>query len=122
MVNFFSTRSVKHQEWRLALARDQLIQRQQIYADYLAEVQRLTGEAIFRTLDVPKDVQALDRLVAQMTLVSPSSVMNGARELRRHLLRARPAEGDREAPSFAELSATFVEAAKSDLRSYRDDA
>ena len=54
--------------------------------------------------------------VAQMTLGSPRSVLNGAREVRRHLLRARPAEGHREAPSFAELSATFVEAAKSDLR------
>ena len=113
---------VKQQEWRLALARDQLTHRQQLYADYIAEAQRLTAEAIFREVEVPKDVQVLDRLIAHMVLVSPDTVVEGARDLRRHLLRNRLSETQYELPSFTELSRTFVAAAKSDLQSYRDGA
>ena len=87
LVNFFATRTAKRHEWRLTLARDQIVRREQLYTDYLAEARRLTAEAIFRELEVPKDVHELDRMLAYMTLLSPDSVTEAARELRRHLVR-----------------------------------
>ena len=124
LVNFFASRTVKQQEWRLALARDQINRRQELYAEYLAEVQRLTAQSIYKELDVPKDVQTLDRLLAQMTLLSPEPVIEAAKQLRRHVLRISSAtdqSGD-DKPSFNRLSQTFVDSARSDIRVYSDDA
>jgi hypothetical protein len=124
LLNFLITKSVKHQEWRLALARDQLSKRQALYADFLAEIQRLTAQRIYRQLEIPKDVHDLDRLVAEMTLLSPDGVTDAARNLRRHLLRNSSASADAPAdePTFNQLNRAFLEVAKADLASYRGDA
>lgn len=89
LVNFLATRTAKRHEWRLTLARDQILRREQLYSDYLAEARRLTGEAIFRQLDLPKDVSDMDKMLAQMSLLSPANVTESARELRRYLVRQR---------------------------------
>jgi hypothetical protein len=54
LINFLASRTAKRHEWRLTLARDQIQRREQLYSDYLAEARRLTSEAIFRQLEVPK--------------------------------------------------------------------
>ena len=124
LVNFFATGRVKQQEWRLSLARDQIIRREGLYADYLAEAQRLTAKAIYQALEVPKDIHDLDRMLAQMTLLSPSAVAESARELRRHLLRKRSTASEmlEDRPAFDQLSSSFIEAARNDLLTYRNDA
>ena len=45
VINYFSNRSVKNHEWRLALARDQISMRQKLYSELLAEAQRLVIQA-----------------------------------------------------------------------------
>ena len=124
LVNFFATRKVKNQEWRWTLARDQLNRRQDLYGDFLAEIQRLTAQAIYKDLEIPNDVHALDRLIAQMTLLSPDPVLDAARELRRHLLRKPSAASETvdDRPTFNQLSRGFLAAAKTDIQSYRNDA
>jgi hypothetical protein len=124
LVNFLSTRTAKRHEWRLTLARDQLIRREQVYADFLAEARRLAADAIFRDLEVPRDVHQLDRFLAQMSLLSPEGVINAARDLRRHLVRNRSGEisADDSPPTLNQLSTRFTEAARTDLNSIRDDA
>lgn len=117
LVNFLATRMAKRHEWRLTLARDQIIRREQLYSDYLAEARRLTGEAIFRQLQVPGDVRDLDKMLAQMTLLSPVPVVDAARELRRYLVRMRTAENGTspDEPAINQLSKSFVESARQDL-------
>ena len=125
LLNFIVSRTVKMQEWRLGIAKEQLARRQDLYADYLAEIQRLTAQRIYGPLEVPKDVHALDRLVAQMTLLSPEDVVQAAREFRRHLFRdSSPASETpaQDLPTFNQLNRTFLEAAKRDIRSYTGDA
>ena len=46
LINFFSNRSVKNQEWRLTIARDQVLSRQKLYAEFLVEAQRLVPGSI----------------------------------------------------------------------------
>lgn len=121
LLNFVVTRSVKQQEWRLAIARDQLAQRQALYADFIAEMQRLTARRIYAPLALPQDLHALDRLVAQMTLLSPEPLLEAARNLRRHLLRpsSTATETLDDAPTFNQLSRVFLDAAKADLAAVR---
>jgi hypothetical protein len=120
LVNFLATRTAKRHEWRLTLARDQIIRREQLYADYLAEARRLTAEAIFRQLQVPADVRDLDRMMAQMTLLSPAPVVEAGRELRRYLVRMRTAEAGTspDEPAINQLSKSFVDEARQDLASF----
>ena len=124
LLNFFSNRTVKQHEWRLTLARDQIIRREALYTDYLAEIQRLTVKSIYKLLEIPTDLQNLDRLLAQMTLLSPSSVTEAARALRLNLRRNRTLETELEGnePDLDALNSAFVVAARSDLIAYRGDA
>ena len=124
LTNFLTTRSVKQQEWRLTLARDQLTYRQQTYSDFLAESQRLTALVIYGNLDLPSDLKVLDKLIAQMSLVSPPEVVDCAWELRRHLFRgATPSpEALHDRPSYEQLSEAFLGAAQADLKRQRGEA
>jgi hypothetical protein len=122
LVNFLASRTVKQQEWRLALARDDIALRQKLYAEFLAEAQRLTAQAIYRPIQLPDDIQTLDRLIAQMRLVSPDTVTTTATSLRRHLLRpaSTPETSTVDGPTYNQLSKEFVEAAKQDLAARGD--
>ena len=124
LVNFLSTRTAKKHEWRLALARDQIMRREQLYAEFLGEARRIAAETIFRDLELPKDVHHLDQYLAQMSLLSPEAVGDAARDLRKHLVRARSSENSSEAeqPTLNQLSASLTAAAKADLQAIRDDA
>ncbi len=124
LVNFLATRSVKQQEWRLTLARDQITQRQRIYAEFLAEAQRLMVRAIYKPLEVPNDIQVLEGLLAQITLTAPDPVIERARELRRHMLLpgSQGPDADSDTPTWRQLRTEFVAAAKADLERYGSDA
>jgi hypothetical protein len=122
LINFLASRTAKRHEWRLALARDQIIRREQLYADYLAEARKLTAEAIFRRLELPKDVGKMDQMLAQMSLLSPPAVTEAARELRRYLVKNRAGEADLsgDEPAINQLSKVFIEAARLDLERFRE--
>jgi hypothetical protein len=64
----------------------------------------------------------MDKMLAQMSLLSPTGVTEAARELRRYLVRTRSSEKDlsAEEPAINQLSKTFIDAARADLGTFRD--
>jgi hypothetical protein len=100
-INYFSSRSVKNHEWRLALARDQVASRQKLYAEFLVEAQRLATQAIEEKLSSVSDFSALLGKHAEISLVSPEGVVDAAQKLVDSTITRHSAQPAKEVADFS---------------------
>ena len=70
LVNYFTHRSVKNHEWRLALARDDAARRQKLYSEFLVEAQKLVAQAREEKLTSLCDLNPIYGKLAEIRLVA----------------------------------------------------
>ncbi|WP_257544715.1 hypothetical protein [Sphingopyxis sp. DBS4] len=111
--SFLAGRSIQTHEWRLALIRDRIQERRQLYAKFLVEADRnvLTVVGGQKSLD---NVSSLFALLAEISLVSSESVHQCARAVGNIGLSANAADEDDRGDHFA-AKAAFVEAARNEI-------
>lgn len=114
-VSYIAGRGVRLHEWKLQLARERILERQRLYARFIAEADRnlLTVAAGgSKTID---NIMQLFALQAEIWLLSSQSVQDAAKRICELALSANAAGNDRaEGDAFAAKTA-FIEAARADL-------
>ena len=78
LVNYFTHRSVKNHEWRLALARDDAARRQKLYSEFLVEAQKLVAQAREEKLTSLCDLNPIYGKLAEIRLVAGQTVIDHA--------------------------------------------
>ena len=115
LINYLSSRSVKNHEWRLALAKDQAVSRQKLYAEFLVEAQRLVVQAREEKISSLADLNALNGKFAEVSLVAPDRVMETAQKLADAAITSHSAPPATEVTDFFKLKAAFIAAARQDI-------
>lgn len=115
LINYFSSRSVKNHEWRLALARDQVASRQKLYAEFLVEAQRLVVQAREEKITSLADLNALNGKFAEISLVAPDSVVEAAQKLADSAITSHSAQPAKEVADSFKLKTAFISAARQDI-------
>ncbi len=122
LINYFSNRSVKNHEWRLALARDQVAGRQKLYAEFLVEAQRLVVQAREDKISSLTDLNALNAKFSEVCLVAPQSVIEVAKKLADYAITSHAVQPASEVADFFALKSDFIEAAREDLAKVLSEA
>src|SRR5713101_2907284 len=112
LINYFSNRSVKNHEWRLALARDQVANRQKLYSEFLVEVQRLVVQAREDKISSLIDFNAINGKLAKVCLIAPSSVIEEAKKLANYAITSHAVQPAKEVANFFILKEAFIAAAR----------
>lgn len=122
LINYFSNRSVKNQEWRLALARDQVASRQKLYAEFLVEAQRLVVLAREDKISSLTDLNALNGKYAEVCLVAPRIVVEEAKKLADYAVTSHAVQPAKEVADFFALKERFIAVAREDMTKVLSEA
>lgn len=122
VINYFSNRSVKNHEWRLALARDQISMRQKLYSELLAEAQRLVIQAREEKASSLADLNLVNVKFAEICLVASEEVIEEARKLKDYAITSYGVPPAKEAANFFTLKEAFIAAARKDMAKVLSDA
>jgi len=115
LINYFSSRSVKNHEWRLALAKDQAASRQKLYAEFLVEAQRLVVQAREEKITSLTDLNALNGKFAEVSLVAPEGVVEAAQKLTDSAITSHSVQPAKEVADFFKLKTSFIAEARQDI-------
>ncbi len=118
--SFLVGRGIQTHEWRLALIRDRILERRQLYAKFLVEADRnmLAVAAGKKSLD---NVAPLFPLLAEISLLASPPVNECARAIGDMGLAANAAETEASIDHYA-ARAAFVEAARTEIAELEADA
>jgi hypothetical protein len=122
LINYFSNKRIKHHEWRLALARDQVIARQKLYADFLVEAQRLVMLALEEKISSPTSLNALNGKFAEINLVASEPVIEEAKKLADYAITSHSEKTAKEAVNFFALKESFIAVARQDIAKVLNEA
>lgn len=118
VISFLAGRSLKAQEWRLALAKENITIRRRLYADFLAEVDRLLLLSVDgKKIHGVSGLRDLTTKLAEISLLAPEAVISAARAVSDSVLTAHTIEGT-ENPDFHRLKQKFITEARKEMSSY----
>lgn len=114
-VSYVAGRRVRLHEWKLQLARERILERQRLYARFIAEADGNLLTVAAGGAKSIDNVMPLFALQAEIWLLSGLSVQEAAKRMCELALSANAAANDRgEGDAFAAKTA-FVEAARTEL-------
>lgn len=122
LINYFSNRSAKNHEWRLMLARDQVANRQKLYAEFLVEAQRLVVQAREDKITSLSHLNALNEKYAEVCLVAPESVIEAAKKLSDYAITSHPVQPAKEVADFFRFKEGFIAVAREDMAKVLSEA
>jgi len=117
LINYVATRSVKHHEWKLALAKDQIASRQKLYAEFIVEAQRLVVQSRENKISSLVDLDQLNGKFAEVSLVAPETVVLAAHAVADYAQCSHAAESAAIVSNFFTLRQKFIDAARKDIAS-----
>ena len=115
IINYFSNRSVKNHEWRLARARDQISVRQKLYSEFLVETQRLVVQSREEKISSLSDLNPVNGKFAEICLVASEVVIEEAKKLADYAITSHSVQPAKEVASFFTLKESFIAAARIDM-------
>ena len=122
VINYFSNRSVKNHEWRLAIARDQVSSRQKLYAEFLVEAQRLVVLGREEKISSLTGLNAMNSKFAEVCLVASQPVIEEAKKLADYALTSQSTPPAKEVANFFILKESFIAVARKDMAKVLSDA
>jgi hypothetical protein len=115
VMNYLTHRSIKKQEWRLTLTRDQLQLRQKVYAEFLVEAQRMLSLGREDKIKSLSDLDPLKGKFAEVSMFAPPEVFKAAQKLADASMTSQQTPPAKEVASFFQLKENFVAAVRADL-------
>src|SRR5574340_1212651 len=109
-MNYLTHRNIKRQEWRLALARDQIQLRQRIYSEFLVEVQRMLSLGREDKIKSLTDLDTLKAKFAEVSMFAPPEVFKPAQKLADAAITSQQTPPAKEVANFFQLKDDFIAA------------
>lgn len=117
-MNYLTHRSIKRQEWQLALARDQLQLRQKLYSEFLVEAQRVLSLGREDKIASLADLDPIKAKFAEVSMFAPPEVFRAAQKLADAAISSQQTPPAEEVAQFFQLKENFIAAVRSDLSSF----
>jgi hypothetical protein len=83
LASFFATRSLNSEQWRRQKIEKQILAREQLYSDFMAEAARLTLTSIDAKAEKASEFTALYSLMSRIRLIATPPVVTAAEEVTR---------------------------------------
>ena len=119
--SYYVGRGMRSQEWRLSLVRERLLERQRLYARFIAEADRNLLIVLGGKGPHVDNVMPLLALYAEISLLSNDPVLRAAKRVCDLAISANGHDAVSESHHFGVRSA-FVEAARSELVALETEA
>ena len=84
LASFFATRSLNSEQWRRQKIEKQILAREQLYSDFMAEAARLALTSIDAKAEKAGEFTALYSLMSRIRLIATLPVVTAAEEVTRH--------------------------------------
>ena len=115
VMNYLTHRSIKQQEWRLALTRDQLQLRQKVYSEFLVEAQRMLSLGREDKIKSVSDLDPLKGKFAEVSMFASPEVFKAAQMLADAAITSQQNPPAKEVANFFQLKESFIAAVRADL-------
>lgn len=122
VISYLAGRGMKTHEWKLALAREEIASRKNLYVAFLAEAQRLLMQSTHTKISSVAELKDLDAKYAEISLLASESVVEGAKLVVDAILSAHAAGTEREDMDFYARKQSFIDAVRIELASYAESA
>ena len=122
LLSFWAGRGLKTHEWKLSLAKEEAAAKKKLYAEFLAEAQRLIIRATEEKVHQASELDRINNQYAEITLVGGKAVSEAAMQVFDSVLLAH-VQSDQtatEAMQFHPRKQAFLEAARHELQSHRE--
>lgn len=113
--SYFAGKGMRFQEWRLALLRERLLERQRLYAKFLAEADRSQLIVIAKEEKSIDNLMPLLALFAEITLLSSSTVSKCAQQVCDAALSSISREVIEDVNAYLPAKTAFLTAARAEL-------
>lgn len=109
--------SAKKSEWKHDIFRQKVATRQRLYADFLAETDRLVLKSIDEKSSRASEFHQMTRYFSEIELISANAVVDAAKTIWEVILDSHSVTRQRDT-SYAELKAIFIAAAREEISEY----
>ena len=124
-LNFVSTAAVavlaaslgwraKQSEWKRDISRQRIATKQRLYADFLAETNRLTLESMDQKSSEAAKFHQMTGIFAEIELLSEEPLVEAARAICASVVDSHTAK-PRNTPIYDQMKAAFVKAARDEI-------
>jgi hypothetical protein len=117
LLNSFVASRAKQQEWKLGLLRERILERQRLYADFLASSQRLIVQAMDAKLSNAAEMSVIHNELARVELVASREVIDSATKICSHILDSHAQNPPKDRANFYDLKTKFVCTVREELAS-----
>lgn len=121
-VSYIAGRGVRLHEWKLQLARERILERQRLYAKFIAEAHRNLLTVVAGGDKSIDNVMPLFALQAEIWLLSAQRVQDAAKRMCDLALSVNAAASDHAEGDLFAAKAAFVDAARAELAVLEADA
>jgi len=120
LVNFLASRNAKNHEWKLALVRDRITERQNLYSEFLVSTQTLLMRSMEKKIQKPTELNVFNNEFARVELVGSKPVVEAARQVCDFVLVAHSPSAEAEQRSYFSLKQEFINAVRKELAALED--
>ena len=115
LVNYVVTTRSKAREWRLALVREWILERQKLYAEFLVTTQELGLQSIREKATNTKPFDVMSSALARIELVATEPVVAAAKKMCGHVINAHHTEPAPTERLLHHEKADFIRAVRAEL-------
>ncbi|SUS06831.1 conserved hypothetical protein [uncultured Defluviicoccus sp.] len=117
VLSYAAGKGMKRHEWDLNIRREKVAIRQRLYAEFLAEANRLILQSIEEKSSTVTSFFKLTRKFSEIELISPDTVSAAAKSICDHVICSHAVQQKMET-NFYELKQAFILQARQEIASF----
>lgn len=114
-INYFATKSVKEQEWKLTLVKERINRLEKVFSDFLLCSQKLLVQSTEKKISSVADLNLMNDSYSQIELTASQEVIDAAKLICDYVVRRQAKEPTEDTRNFFELKQAFIRSARAEL-------
>ena len=119
VVNFFATKQVKRQEWKLELAKNTISDRRKVYADFFVTSQKYILHSIDDKYSTASQFLEISTCLANVEITASDEVSSVAKRIYDYCLQSHEQDKKSAEHNFSTLRAEYILAVREELKKNR---
>lgn len=115
LINYLATSKAKSREWHLSLIRERILERQKLYADFLAASQLLIAQSLDKKISNVGEIGVISNELARIELVASQAVVDSAKSICDCVLSHHAEQPDGKSTGYYNLKIAFIGAVRTEL-------
>jgi hypothetical protein len=116
ILNFFTTKSVKQQEWKLTLVKDRINFQTKLFSDFILCTQRMLMQSMEKKISNPTELNQMNDYFSLIELSATDNVVDASKQICDYILANNLADPKEETRNFYTLKQDFIRFARTELR------